>query len=34
MNKVGMEFDIVFGLCLEHDSLFLKASNAMCEYLS
>ncbi|NLB87499.1 MAG: DUF1847 domain-containing protein [Bacteroidales bacterium] len=30
MNKAGMGFDIVFGFCLEHDSLFLKVSNSMC----
>ena len=30
MNKAGTDFNIVFGLCLGHDSLFLKASNAMC----
>ena len=30
MNRAGTDFNIVFGLCLGHDSLFLKASEAMC----
>lgn len=30
MNKAGTEFNVVFGLCLGHDSLFLKHSEALC----
>lgn len=30
MNRKKTDFNIVFGLCLGHDSLFLKASEAMC----
>ena len=30
MNEEKTDFNIVFGLCLGHDSLFLKASDAMC----
>ncbi len=30
MNRAKTDFNIVFGLCLGHDSLFLKASDAMC----
>lgn len=29
-NEAKTEFNIVFGLCLGHDSIFLKASDAMC----
>ena len=30
MNQAGTEFNIVMGLCVGHDSLFLKHSAAMC----
>lgn len=30
LNEAKTDFNIVFGLCLGHDSLFLKASDALC----
>ena len=30
MNRAKTDFNIVFGLCLGHDSIFLKASDAFC----
>lgn len=30
LNEAGTEFNIVMGLCVGHDSLFLKHSEAMC----
>lgn len=33
LNDAGTEFNIVVGLCVGHDSLFLKASDALCTVL-
>lgn len=30
LNEAGTEFNLVMGLCVGHDSLFLKYSRAMC----
>ena len=34
MNEAKTEFNIVLGLCVGHDSLFLKHSDAMCTVLA
>ena len=34
MNEAKTEFNIVMGLCVGHDSLFLKHSDAMCTVLA
>lgn len=34
MNAAGTEFNIVVGLCVGHDSLFLKYADAMCTVLA
>ncbi|MDO5041334.1 MAG: DUF1847 domain-containing protein [Peptoniphilus sp.] len=33
LNKAGTEFNIILGLCVGHDSLFTKFSNALCTTL-
>ena len=33
LNKAGTEFNIVMGLCVGHDSIFLKYSEAFCTVL-
>lgn len=32
-NKAHTDFNVVFGLCLGHDSIFLRESNALCTVL-
>lgn len=34
MNTAGTEFNIVVGLCVGHDALFLKYADAMCTVLA
>lgn len=34
LNKAKTEFNIVLGLCLEHDSLFIKYSEALVTVFS
>lgn len=34
LNEANTEFNIMLGLCVGHDSLFLKTSNAMCTVLA
>lgn len=34
LNEAGTDFNILLGLCVGHDSLFLKHSNAMCTVLA
>jgi len=34
LNDAGTEFNIVLGLCVGHDSIFLKHSNAFCTVLA
>ena len=33
LNEVNTDFNIVFGLCVGHDSLFMRYSNALCTVL-
>jgi len=33
LNRVKTEFNIVFGLCVGHDSLFMHYSDALCTVL-
>ncbi len=34
LNQAGTDFNIVLGLCVGHDSLFLKKATAMCTVLA
>ena len=34
MNEAKTEFNIILGLCVGHDSLFIKHSDAMCTVLA
>ncbi len=34
LNRAGTEFNIVIGLCVGHDALFLKYSKALCTVLA
>jgi len=34
LNEAGTDFNIVLGLCVGHDSIFLKFSNAFCTVLA
>jgi len=33
LNAANTEFNIVFGLCVGHDSLFMRYSDALCTVL-
>jgi len=33
LNEVKTDFNIVFGLCVGHDSLFMRYSDALCTVL-
>jgi len=33
LNKAKTDFNIIFGLCVGHDSLFMRYSNALCTTL-
>ncbi|RLB06163.1 MAG: hypothetical protein DRG83_00970 [Deltaproteobacteria bacterium] len=33
LNAVGTDFNIVFGLCVGHDALFMRFSMALCTVL-
>ena len=34
LNREGTDFNVILGLCVGHDSLFLKYSEALCTVLA